>query len=81
MQRTEESLRDLWGQYQTHHWIIGVQEKEKRNGMRKFWRGYSWKFPNMENEEQPESRVAKTPIQDKPKKKHTKTYTNQSNKD
>ena len=36
-------------------------------------------FPNMEKETSP--RGTKSPIQDKPKKKHAKTHTNQTDQD
>ena len=38
-------------------------------------------FPNMEKEIVNQVQKAQSPIQDKPKEKHTKTHTNQTNKD
>ena len=38
-------------------------------------------FPNMENEIVNQVQEVQSPIQDKPKEKHTKTHTNQTNKD
>ena len=47
----------------------------------KFWRDYSWKFPQHgKGNSQSSPRGTKSPIQDKPKEKHTKTHTNQTNK-
>ena len=38
-------------------------------------------FPNVEKEIASQVQEAQSPIQDKPKEKHTKTHTNQINKD
>ena len=38
-------------------------------------------FPNMEKEIVNQVQEAQSPIQGKPKEKHTKTHTNQTNKD
>ena len=38
-------------------------------------------FPNMEKEIVNQVQEAQSPIQDKPKEKHAKTHTNQTNKD
>ena len=38
-------------------------------------------FPNMEKERVNPVQEAKSPIEDKPKEKHAKTYINQTNKD
>ena len=66
-------------------WIIGFpeEEEEKKKGYEKiFWRDYSWKFPqDGKGNSQLNPRGAKTPIQEKPKEKHTKTHSNQTNKD
>ena len=83
MKRTEDSLRDLWDNIKcTNIWIIGVpEEEEKKKGYEKIFEGIIVEnFPNMEKEIV-KSRGAKSPIQDKPKEKHTKTHTNQTNKD
>ena len=83
MKRTEDSLRDLWDNIKhTNIQIIGVpEEEEKKKGYEKnFEEIIVENFPNMEKEIV-KSRGAKSPIQDKPKEKHTKTHTNQTNKD
>ena len=47
-----------------------------------FWRDYSWKFhPHGKGNSQSSPRDTKSPIQDKPKEKHAKTHTNETNKD
>ena len=80
MKRIEDSLRDLWDNIQhTNIQIIGVPEgEEKKKGHEKiFEESIVEHFPNMEKE----IIKSKSPIQDKPKEKHTKTHTNQTNKD
>ena len=79
MKRTEDSLRDLWDNIKfTNIWIIGVSEEEEKN----FRGDYSWKFPQHgKGNSQSNSRGTKSPIQDKLEEKHTKTHTNQTNKD
>ena len=85
MKRTENSLRDLWDSIKhTNTQITGVPEEEekKERVWENFWRDYSWKFPQHGKENsQLNPRGAKSPIQDKPKEKHIKTHTNQTNKD
>ena len=63
--------------------IIGVPEKKRKiKVMRNFWRYYSWKYPQHgKGNSQSSPRSAKSPIEDKPKEKHTKTDANQTNKD
>ena len=77
MKRTEDSLRDLWDNIKhTNIQIIGVpEEEEKKKGYeKKFWRDYIWKFPQHgKGNSQLSPRGTKSPIQDKPKEKHTKT--------
>jgi len=47
-----------------------------------FWRDYSWKFPQHgKGKSKSSPRGTKSPIQDKPKEKHAKIHTNQTNKD
>ena len=77
MKRTEDNLRDLWDKITcTNIWIIRVPEEEEK------MKGYSWKFPQCGKWNiQSSPRGTKSPIQDKPKEKHTKTHTNQTNKD
>ena len=79
MKRTKDSLRDLWDNIKfTNIWIIGVPEEEEKN----FRGDYSWKFPQHgKGNSQSNSRGTKSPIQDKLEEKHTKTHTNQTNKD
>ena len=82
MKRTEDSFWD--NIKHTNIQIIGVPEEEekKKRIWENFWRDYSWKFPQLgKGNSKSSSRGAKSPIQDKPKVKHTKTHTNQTNKD
>ena len=84
MKRTEDGLRDLWDNIKCINiWITGVPEKEeKKKGYEKFFEEIIVEnFPNMEKEVVNQVQEAKSPIQDKPKEKHTKTHTNQTNKD
>ena len=85
MRRTEDNLREFWDNIKsTNIWIIGVPEgrREKERVWKTFWRDYSWKFPQYGKlNSQSSPRGTKSPTQDKPKEKHTKTHTNQSNKD
>ena len=81
MKRAEDSLRDLWDHIKcTNIWIIGVpEEEEKKKGYEKIFEEIIIEnFPNMEKEIIKSMRHS--PIQDKPKEKHTKTHTNQTNK-
>ena len=56
--------------------------REKVRVWENFWRDYSWKFPQHgERNSQSSPRDEKSPIQYKPKEKHSKTHTNQTNKD
>ena len=85
MKRTEDTLRDLWDNVKYNNiQIIGVpEEEEKKKGYKKIFEEIIVEnFPNMEKEIVKSSpRGAKSPIQDKPKEKCTKTHTNQTNKD
>ena len=80
MKRTEDSLKDFWDNIKhTNIRIIGVPEERVWEN---FWRDYSWKFPQHgKGNSQSSPWGMKSPIQDKPKEKHTKTHTNQTNKD
>ena len=84
MKRTEDSLRDLWDHIKhTNIWIIGVPEEEekKKEYEKMFEEIIVENFPNMEKEIVNQVQEAqKSPIQDKPKEKHTKTHINQTNK-
>ena len=84
MKRTEDSLRHLWDNIKdTNIRIIGVPEEEEKK------KGYEKSFDeiivdnltSMEKESQSSPRITKSPIQDKSKEKHAKTYINQTNKD
>ena len=84
MKRTEDSLIDLRDNIKrTNICIVGVpEEKEKKKGYEKIFEEIIVKiFPNMEKEIVNQVQEAQSPIQDKPKEKHTKTHTNQTNKD
>ena len=83
MQKTEDSLRDLWDNIKcTNIWITGVREKEeKKKGYEKIFEEIIVEnFPNMEKEIVNQVQEAQSPIQDKPKAKHAKMYINQTNK-
>ena len=83
MKRAEDSLRVLWDHIKFNNiWIIGFPEEKKKGCEKKFWRNYSWNFTqNEKRNSQASPRGPKSPIQDKPKEKHTKRHTNQTNKD
>ena len=84
MKRTENSLRDFWDNIKsTNILIIGVpEEEEKKKGYKNIFEEIIVEnFPNMEKEIVNQVQEAKSPIQDKAKEKHTKTHTNQTNKD
>ena len=82
---TEDNRTDLWDNIKcTNIQIIGVpEEEEKKKGCEKFFEKIiAENFPNMEKEIVSQAQeVQRVPIQDKPKGKHTKTHTNQTNKD
>ena len=84
MKRTEDSLRDLQDNIKyTNILIIGVpEEEEKKKGYEKIFKEFVVKNSrNMEKEIISQVQEVQSPIQDKPKEKHTKTHTNQTNKD
>ena len=77
MKRSEDSLRDLWDHIEsTNIRIIGVPEEEQKK------KGYEKNFEEIIVENSQSSpRGTKSPIQEKPKEKHAKIHTNQTNKD
>ena len=84
MRRNEDSLTDLWDITEHNNiQIIEVsEEEEKKKGYEKiFDKIIVENFPNMEKEIVNQVQEAQSPIQDKPKEKHAKTHTNQTNKD
>ena len=82
--KTEDSLRDLWDNIKcTNIRITGVpEEEEKKKGYEKIFEEIIVeKFPNMEKVIVNQVQEGQSPTQDKPKEKHAKTHTNQTNKD
>ena len=81
MKRTEDSFRDLWDNIKhTNIQIIGVpEEEEKKKGHEKIFEEIIVEnLPNTEKDIVNQVQEAQSPIQDKPKEKHTKTHTNQT---
>ena len=84
MKRTEDSLKDFWDHIKhINIQFIGVsEEEEKKKGYENIFEEIIVKiFPQMEKEIVNQVQEAQSPIQDKTKEKHTKTHTNQTNKD
>ena len=84
MKRTEDILRDLWDHIKcTNIQIIGVpEEEEKKKGYEKIFEEIIVEnFPNIEKEIANHVQEAQSHIQNKPKEKHAKTHTNQTDKD
>ena len=85
MRRTEDSLRDLWDNIKcTNVRIIGFpEEEEKKKGYEKNFEEIIVEiFPKMEKEMVNKvQEVQRVPYRIKPKEKHAKTHTNQTNKD
>ena len=82
MKRNEDSLRDLWDNIKRNNIrIIGVPEREEREKRPEkiFEEIIVENFSNMGNSH-PSPGSAESPIQDKPKEKHTKTHSNQIGK-
>ena len=80
MKRIEDSLRDLWDNMKcTNIQIIRVpEEEEKKKGTEKVFEEIIVEnLPNMGNS-QSSPGSAESPIQDKSKEKHAKTYINQT---
>ena len=83
MKRNEDSLRELWDNLKRNHIrIIGVPEGEEREkGPQKIFEDIIVKnFLNMGKEIATRVQEAQSPRQDKPKEKHTKTHSNQIDK-
>ena len=77
MKRTEDSLRDLWDNIKcTNIQIIGVPEEEgKKKGYENIFEEIMVEnVPNVEKEIVNQVQEDRSPIQDKPKEKHAKTY-------
>ena len=85
MKRAEDSLRDLWDHIKhTNIQIIGVpKEEEKKKVYEKIFEEIIVEnFPNIEKEIVSQLQEAqRVPYRIKPKEKHAKTHTNQTNKD
>ena len=83
MKITDDSLRHLWDNIKrTNTLIIGVPEEETKKGFEKNFKEIIVEnFPTMEKEIVNQIQEAQSPTQDKPKEKHAKTHTNQTNKD
>ena len=84
MKRTKDRLIDLWNNIKcTNIQIIGVPEEEEKNkGYDKIFEEIIVEnFPNMEKEIVNQVQEPQSPIQDKPKEKHAKIHTNQTNED
>ena len=81
IERNEDSLRDLWDNVKCPNiWIIGIPEVNKRKGHNKVLEITVENLPNTGKEIATQVQEESL-IQDKPKEKHTKTHTNQTNKD
>ena len=80
MKRIEDSLRDIWDNIKhTNIQIIGVPEEEKKKGTEKIFEEIIVEnFSNMGKEIVNQVQEAQSPIQDKSKEKHAKTYINQT---
>ena len=83
MKKNEGSLRDLWDNIKHNNIrIIGVPEGDEREkGPEKIFEKITVEnFPNMRKEIATEVQEAQSPRRDKPKEKHAKTYSNQTDK-
>ena len=82
MRRTEDSFRDLCDNIIcTNIWIRIPEEEKKKRYDKLFEEIIIENFPNVEKEIINPVQEAQSPICDKPKEKHAKTHTNQTNKD
>ena len=82
MKRNENSLRDLWDNIKRNNICIirGPEGEERERGPKKIFKEIIVKnFPNMGKEIATQVQEAESPSQDKPKEKHTKTHSNQTN--
>ena len=84
----QNKVKRNWGQSQrpldnikhTNIWVSGVpvknrRKREKESVWENFWRDYNWKAPQHgKGKSQSSPRGTKSPIQDKPKEKHAKTF-------
>ena len=83
MKRNEDSLRDLWDSIKCNNIrVIGAPKGEEREkGPEKIFEEIIVEnFPKMGNKIATQLQEAQSPIQDKPKEKHTKTRSNQIGK-
>ena len=82
MKRNEDSIRDFQDIKGTNIRIIGVpEENEKEKGSEKISEEITVEnFPNIEKEIVTQVQEVQSPIQDKPKEKHTNTHINQTTK-
>ena len=83
MKRNEDSLKELWDNIKHNNIrIIGVPEGEEREkGPEKIFEEIIVEnYLNMGKEIATQVQEAQSPIQDKPKEKHTKTHSNQIGK-
>ena len=82
MKRTDDTLRDLWDIKCVNIHIIGVPEGEQREGPEKIFEEIiAENFPERRRENsQPNSGSTENPRKEKPKEEHTKTYSNQTDK-
>ena len=81
--KNEDSLRDLWDNIKrTNIHIIGVPEgAEREKGPEKIFENIiAEKIRNMGKEILNQVHEAQSPRQEKPKKEHTKTHSNQTDK-
>ena len=84
MKRNEDSLRDLWDNIKhTNIRIIGVRERRQRErSWENTWRDNRWKLSEHgKGTGQPSPGSTESPRKDKPKEEHTKTHSNQTDKD
>jgi len=76
MKRNEDSLRDLWDNIKCTQ-----KEKRERKDLRKYLKRLrAENLPNMGKEIVKQVQEAQSPRQDKPKEEHSKTHSNQSDK-